>query len=351
MKDDLILSIGGRKYGGWLEIELEQSIETLCSSFRVIAAAKEDGKLAEFQFRAGAAVTVSIGGETMMTGWADMVQPSYDKDGRTITISGRDRACDLFDCSAVHATGSWQNARIEDIAAELAKPFGITVTAKADTGDRLKRFALQQGETVHAAIERMLRFRGLLAVSTPDGQIAIIAAKQSGIDFRLNPARLESADATFDVSERFAKYIVKGQASGDDEANGAAVSKVRAEAVDPAVERPRTLVIVAEEQSTTAALEKRAQWEATTRAAKSQNATVKMAGWRDEGGALYQANRIAQLTDPRLFIDSPMLVTGVTFMKSKDGSETLLTLAPPEAWSQLPIPEEREAAQIKVGKR
>jgi prophage tail gpP-like protein len=349
--DDLILSIGGRKYGGWEEISIDRSIDNLCSTFRVVAAAKEDGSGPDFQFRAGAAVAASIDGENLITGWADRVSPRYDKDEHSIDIEGRDRACDLTDCSAEHATGSWKNARIEDIAAELAKPMGITITVMADTGERLKRFSLQQGETVYAAIERLLRFRGLLAVSAPDGSVQIIAAKQSGIDFRLNSDRILDATSEFDVSERYSKIIVKGQASGDDEANGKTVSKVRAEAVDLTVERPRTLIIIAEEQATIAALETRAKWEVTTRAAKAQSATITMAGWRDDAGALYAPNRIVYIKDRRMFIDSPMLVTAVSLTKDLGGSKAVLTCAPPEAWSQLPIPEEREAARLKNGSK
>lgn len=350
MKDELILSIGGRKYGGWKSIELVRSIDALSGGFTVTAAAKEDGSGADFQFRAGAEVVVSIDNEILITGYADQVSPQYDKDGHSIDISGRDRAGDLTDCSAVHKPGSWKNARIEDIAAELAKPFGITVTAKASTGDRLKKFALQQGETVQQALERMLRFRALLAVSTPDGNIEIIEPKQSGVDYRLNPARILKATGMHDVTGRYSQIIVKGQTSGDDETNGEAASKVRAEASDPAVSRYRPLLVIAEEQATTTALDKRAKWEASTRAGKSQGTTYLMQGWRNAAGDLYAPNRIIQVADKRLFIDSPMLVTGVTLSMGQGGKTATIECSPPEAWSQMAIPEEREASQVKKGR-
>jgi prophage tail gpP-like protein len=349
MKDELILSIGGRKYGGWKSIELVRSIDALSGGFTVTTAAKEDGSGPDFQFRAGAECVVSIDNEILITGYADQVSPNYDATSHSIDISGRDRAADLIDCSAIHKPGSWKNARIEDIAAELAKPFGITVTAKASTGDRLKKFALQQGETVQQALERMLRFRALLAVSTPDGNIEIIEPKQAGVDYRLDPARILKANGMHDVTGRFSQIIVKGQSSGDDETNGEAASKVRAEASDPAVSRSRPLLLIAEEQSTINALDKRAKWEASTRAGKAQGASYTMQGWRNAAGDLYAPNRIIQVTDKRLFIDGPMLVSAVTLSLGAGGRTSTIECSPPEAWSQLPIPEEAEASRVKKG--
>ena len=347
INDDVILIVGGRKYGGWKEIEVVRSIETLANGFSLTAAAKEDGSGADFQFRAGAACSIAIGTEKLFDGWVEQVKPEYSDTGHSITVSGRDRTGDLVDCSAVHKTGSWRNARIEAIAAELAQPFGINVSATADTGAPLAKFALQQGETVFAAIERMLRYRGLLAVSTVEGNVEIISPKKDGVDFAIDPAWLKEAQATHDTSERFSQYIVKGQASGSDNNHGAAVSKVRAEATDPAVSRYRPMLVIGEEQSSIDALGKRANWEAVTRSAKAQGATLTMAGWRT-GKQLYAPNRIALLRDARLFIDSPMLLSSVTFLKGQVGTVSKIELAPPEAFGQLPVPEERIASRVKA---
>jgi prophage tail gpP-like protein len=349
--DDAILSVGGRNYGGWKEIEVVRSLDSLASAFSLTAAAREDGSGADFQFQAGAACTISIGGLLLITGWVDQVVPDYDDASHSVTISGRSRAADLIDCAAVATPGSWQNARIEAIAEELAKPFGIAVTVRADTGPPLKKFALQQGESVQQAIERMLRYRGLLMTSTPAGDVEIFAPKQSGIDFALDPGRIKRGQATHDVSNRFSDYIVKGQSSGDDETNGAAASKLRAEATDPAVKRYRPTIIIGEEQSTVDALNARAKWEASVRAAQSQGAIYDLAGWYADGGRLFVPDMLCTVGDPRLFIDSPMLVSEVNHRKGGAGTVTQLTLVPPEAFSQLPIPEEREASRLKKGGR
>src|SRR3546814_10159749 len=82
------------------------------------------------------------------------------------------------------------------------------------------------------------------------------------------------ADGGHVLSERFSQYVLKGQASGDDEVNGRAASAPSAEAKDPAVTRYRPMLIIGEDQSDIASLKKRAEWEATTRAGRAQQARV-----------------------------------------------------------------------------
>src|SRR3546814_11797358 len=57
------------------------------------------------------------------------------------------------------------------------------------------------------------------------------------------------ADGGHVLSERFSQYVLKGQASGDDEVNGRAASAPSAEAKDPAVTRYRPMLIIGEDQS------------------------------------------------------------------------------------------------------
>lgn len=351
-RDELILSIGGVDYGGWTDASVSVAIDTICGGFEFTLAEREPGKDRPFAFEAGAACMVKIGGETLISGWIDEITPSFDPEGHKIGISGRDRAGDLVDCSAIHNPGSWINTALETIAAELAKPFGINVTARASTAPKIKRFALQQGEGVFEAIERLCRYRGLLPISTPAGDVELIAIDPSlpAVARIAQGVNIKSASAEHNVSERFSKYILKGQASGDDDANGRAVSGVKAEATDPAIKRHRPLLIIGEEQSTIGGLEKRARWEATTRAGKGQSASVTIPGWRAPGGTLWARGTMVDLFAPWLLIDSKMLVVEVTHSIAEDSRSTELRLSPPEAFSQLPVSEDAEASRVGKAK-
>jgi prophage tail gpP-like protein len=345
------LSIDGHDWTGWKDVEISTGIDTLTGSFSLSTAARADGKDADYQFKAGSPASVAIDGQTIITGWIDRVDPGYDAQSHGIALSGRDRSCDLADCSAIHSPGSWRGARIETIAAELAKPFGIKVSVKASTGAPIGRFAVQQGESVHDAIERLLRYRGLLMVTTATGDVEIITPATGAPEFAIDLARVLSGGASHDATERFSDYILKGQGSGDDATHGKAASGPSAKAKDPAVMRYRPIIIIGEEQSNAASLDKRAKWEAVTRAAKAQRLTYNVQGFYAQSGQLWHPNRLISVRDDRLFADSPMLIERVTFKKGDAGSTTELALVPPEAWSQMAVPEEREAGRVKKGKK
>jgi len=352
MADDIVLSIGGVDYGGWTDASVSTAIDTICGSFDFTLAEREPGKDRPFVFEASAACKVKVGGEPLIDGWIDAINPSVDPEAHGIVISGRDRAGDLVDCSAIHTPGSWINIALETIAGELCAPFGITVTARADTAPRIKRFALQQGETVFEAIERLCRYRGLLPISMPDGNVELIAIDPSlpAIARIAQGVNMKSGSAEHNVSERFSHYIVKGQASGDDDANGRAVSGVKAEARDPAVKRYRPLLFVGEEQSTIGGLETRAKWEASVRAGKSQSAPVTIPGWRGPDGKLWTRGTMVDLVSPWLLIDAKMLIVEVTLSISGESKSTELKLSPPAAYSQLPVSEDAEASRVGKAK-
>lgn len=341
------LKIDGQRYEGWTKLSIVRSIESLCGSFVFEIAAREYTDRPRWPLRSGAECVVEVDGEVVITGYIDDINPQFDDSSYSIGIIGRDRSADLVDCSAVHKPGSWTGKRIEAIAAELAKPFGIDVVAKADTGEAVKRFAIQQGESAYAAIERLARFRGLLAVTNAAGQIELIRPGAGAIVADLVEGQnILSGGANHDVRDRFSDYIVKGQSSGDDQVNGKAAAAIKADARDAAVARYRPLLIVAEDQATTANLRKRAAFEASTRAAKGQRATIPVIGWRAPNGELWRPDQLVSVKSPFLLIDGKMLIVEVNLVKDDRGTVTELTLTPPEAMSLLPVPEGADASAI-----
>ncbi len=347
MADAVTLTIGAERHEGWTAVDVTRAIDTMCGSFRLELADRWADRRERFKLEAGADCSIQVAGQTLITGFIDTLSPSLDGAAHPISVAGRDRTADLVDCSALATPGSWRDASIEDIAAELAKPFGITVTANVATGPKLRRFAIQQGETIQAAIERLCRFAGLLAVSTATGSLALIVPAAGPPVVTLTEGiNILSAAATHDVSGRFSRYVVKGQAAGDDHANGRTVSQPRGEATDPAVTRYRPLLVIGEEQTTISNAAVRARWEASTRAGRAQSAIVTVQGWRDDAGALFAPNTSVMLDAPALFMHGRMLIQAVSFRLDDRGTVAELTVTPPEAWSQLAIPEVAEASRL-----
>ncbi|MFC0686393.1 phage baseplate assembly protein [Novosphingobium clariflavum] len=337
------LVLDGKAYLGWTAVSIERSLDNMVGSFSLALAAKEKTGAEDWPIKGGDACQIVLNGETLITGYVDAVQRRLAGDDRGISVRGRDKAADLIDCSAIHKPGSWSNQKLEAIAKVLAAPFGITIDVSGSTGAAFKKFALQQGETVFAAIERMARYRGLVVYSPGDGSVRIGPADRGERTGQITEGvNVKSAEGTDDVSERFSEYLVKGQAAGDDQRHGKVVSQVKGTATDSGVTRHRPLLLIGEEQSDTASLKKRAAWEAAVRSGKGKPLDVEVPGWLTDAGKVWSPGARAACDIPSCKVSGDLLVQSVTLARNEtDGTVTSMTLVPPEAWSQLAEPEEK----------
>lgn len=338
---EIVLVLDGQGYLGWTELAVETSIEAMSGQFDLSLATRERTAAAEWPIAEGAACEVLLAGRTLITGWIDAVERTIDAEFIGLRVRGRDRTADLVDCAAVHQPGSWRGRKLSQIAAELLAPFGIGLTMRGDEGAAFTRFALQQGETVFAAIERMARYRGLALWSPGDGTLTIgnpDSGERTGM-VRLGH-NVISATVTRDLTERFSTYLLKGQASGSDQRNGEAAAHVKGEATDPGVRRYRPMLVLGEEQADPAALKRRAAWEAAVRAGRGESLTATVPGWLTDAGQPWQAGARADCQLTALQVAGDLLVERARFTRDgQRGSLTELSLVPPQAWTQLAEPE------------
>ena len=351
VRDKVELIIAGRAYGGWTDVEIDYGIDSIAHQFTLSLTERGEGGAQELPVDAGSECRVTIGGETVITGYIDAINASVDSQNHGITASGRSKAADLIDCSAIGTPSSWSNRKFEAIAADLVKPLGISIVARSDTGAPFAKFAVQTGESVFEALERMAKLRSLLLISTSAGAVEIVTPTPKGAAIRLVQGQhFKAITGRHDVSQRFSQYLIKGQSAGSDSVNGKAAAHVKASATDPAIERYRPLMIVAEDQANAASMSARAKWEATVRAAKAQGADVTLPTWRDPTGQLWQPMQRVRLVSQWVNIDADLLITNVSLRLSQDESTATLTLAYPDAYSQMPVPPEARRSKIKKAK-
>lgn len=339
---ELTLLTNGQAYGGWKSIRLHMGIEELSSTFDIAVTEIWPEQASPREISAGDACTVKIGSETLITGYVDAVSVDYDNGSHGISIRGRDKTADLIDCSAIYKSGEWKNAKLEQIAKDLCAPFGVSVKVETDTGAAFKSWAIEPGETVHDNLERAARHRGVLLLS--DGKGAMVIAKPSTKPLSVALVRgdnILSASAEDNVEGRFSEYTVKGQAAGDDDSNGEAVTSQKASSKDAGVKRHRPLVIVSEDQGDIASFKKRAEFEASVRAGRARTAAVSVQGWI-HGGAVLRPNQRVPVRDPWLKLNCEMLISEVDLVLDESGTRAELKLAMPEAYSLQPVPEKKK---------
>lgn len=335
----ITLRVNGIEYGGWKEVDISAGIERQARDFTLGVTRNWPGATnIPRVIRQGDLCEVFIGNDKLLTGYVDATPVRYDGKSISVGVKGRSKTADLVDCSAVHKTGQWLNAKIERIAADLAAPFGITVIAEASTGAAVVEHQIQPGETVFECVDRLLTLRQLLATDDAEGRMVFVNAGSGGsaataLKYGDN---ILSADAALDYKDVFSGYTVTGQHSGTDEDSGSALSAT-ASASDTAIARHRPLVIVQSGQVNAQICTDRARFERVHRAAKALETTYTVQGWRQANGSLWLPNQLVRVTDPVIGFDGEMLIVEVTWRLSEEGTTTALRVGP--ATGYIPTPD------------
>ena len=347
MTHDVSLTVGGTAYGGWKSLRVRRSLEEAAGSFELGVSEIWPEQLAPREIRQYDACALSINGETVITGAVDTISTGLTALDHYFSASGRDRSADLVDCSAQHAKGEWRNARLDQIARDLAGPYGIAVKVEAEIGAAFPQWAIQEGESAFDCIERAARMRGVLLLPAGAGGLVLGKAGTQRIETALvEGENLLECVVTNDGSQRYQNYIVKGQRAGSDTASGASVSAMKGVAKDPGVPRARTLVILADDETDLAGLKKRAEWEATVRAGRALTVQVAVQGWSHPGG-LWRVNRVVPLRAPALRINRDLLIRDVEYSLDRGGEMTRMTLTPVEAYTPEIAPAAKKAPRRK----
>lgn len=333
------LQIGRYIYTSWTDIAVSKRIDALTASFSFSFVDEWSQENISWPFRPGLPVVASLQKKQVVKGYIDDMQISFDKESRSITLSGRDNTGDLVDCAAgINSKFEFLKQTIFQIATVLVQPFGIAVIDMAGDQTTFDRWTIDPGETVFENLERAARKVGVLFRSDGRGNLVIEKIGKYRADTPLIEGQnILGGSASYDVSKSFSEYIVQGQGN-DRDGGGAASTEVEGRSRDASVSRFRPHVVVADGDLDQSKAQKRANWEATVRAGRSTTITVTTQGWEQESGRLWDVNLIVPLDSPRLGASGDMLIVGTDFISNDtDGTITILELSRSDAY--IPQPE------------
>jgi prophage tail gpP-like protein len=324
-------------YGGWKSIHIKRGMEQVAGTFELSVSERWPGQDVPRPIRPGAACTLRVDGQTVITGWVDEVAVSYDDRAHTVSVSGRDATGDLVDCSA--PSTQFALFTLAEIAEQLCQPYGIGVINRAERGLPFQRMKNNEGDTVFETLEAAARCRGVLLLS--DGQGNLVLSRLGGQRVRTPLVlgdNILSMSATFSDRDRYSEYVVKGQTVGTDEWSGESAAQPAGRAVDKAITRHRPLTVLAEEQADGATAQERAEWERNVRFGRGRSMSVTVLGWTHADG-LWTPNRLVRLRDSWLGMDRDLLISEVGLVLDEQGLRSELKLCPPETFERLPLPE------------
>lgn len=342
------LKVDGKIFSGWTSVTVNRSIETMAGYFDLGVNVQTSTDLSSLA--PGKPFTLSIDGQTVITGYTDGRRRQMGADSMKITIAGRDKTADLIDCAAIYKGGQWKKRTLEQIARDLCQPYGVAVRwelTDAESAAPFTSFTLDHSETVYEALGRAARARGVLITSNAAGDLVFTRADESHSDRLVLGENLLSVDFDEDYRDRFSEYTVKGHGRSNgkvgDTVDARTIASQKGTATDSAITRYRPMIILADSKIDAQSATARALREQRRRLAKSVTFEAQLDGWTRSNGQIWMPNILAEIDASKFAIQTgPLLVSKVVLiLDDREGVKTTLTLAPRDGFL-VPVEKDRK---------
>jgi prophage tail gpP-like protein len=329
---DVRLEVAAKLYGGWTKIEISRGLEQLAGTFTLEVTERWPKQYEERPILEGQTCRVLVDGTPVITGYVDEVAVSYDATSHSISVSGRDKTCDLVDCCP--PSTQLASADFPTLARKLCAPFGIEVVVDCEIGHAAP-VKNNEGDTVFEVLEQQARARSVILTTDGEGRLVItrLGNKRAGRDLALGD-NIRKGQVSFSLRERFSVYTVKGQTVASQGWSGAAAAHPKGVAKDPGVTRHRPLTLIAEQDAQGTA-QRRAQHECNQRYGKSRNAAYTVYGWYGKG-VLWAPGQQADIRDPLAKVEETWVIASVGWILDDQGWRSELALCPKEAFDVEP---------------
>ena len=358
MSDIVTLQIGNQRIENFISYDIEGDLYQAADTFKLELANPEA------PVKAGMPCKLFINGQLELTGLIDKVNRKGDKNGRTLTVEGRDLTSILVDSYAEDFI-TLKDKTVRQIAEFLiyankaknrpALPFislhkiiggefiGKGKGKKKTVDNPLPGFIdmpqkisqIEAGMTVFEILAVYAASRGLMFYSLPDGTLVFGRPKVTGeplfnVINRLdgNGNNIESWDENDDISRRYSKITVIGQTQGHD-SDGQDPGKINVPpAVIPDPDFPfyKPLVVKLNNDSQTPTLYGRMLLEKQRHDGYSLSYTAPL---HSQNGRNWAINELCTVNDEVLNVQRTLLVFNRRFRKTKQGSWTDIKLGPP----------------------
>jgi prophage tail gpP-like protein len=365
------LTIGSAVFNQWTKVSIVRDLHDLAGSFELELL--DPGRLPGATvppIRWGDACTVSIDGETVLTGYVDDTERDETDTSLRMMVKGRDYTGDLVDCMA-NPTGptEYKGLTLLQITTALCAPFGIPVRADIDVGAPFTKFVINPCWTVLAAIEAGARQRSALTTSDGVGGLVLTRGGSTRAPWHLvRGENLHRLHEHISGRHRFSDIFVKGQSargagartSGSAAANLSAAPNAAAtpsptipgagilmtgHAQDPEVKRWRPFVKMTRSQSGMTSVQEQAEWLVRVNKGRTVDLKYTVLDWRagppsgvgpaPQLGGLWRPNAVSAVYDPPAELNKDMLIAGVHYKMDEKGVVTELRVVDVTAYDQI----------------
>lgn len=350
----MTLEVDGLEFTRFTSMAVSRSLDQLAGTFAFEASASDTQN---YPFEKGQRARVKINSETVLSGFIERIRVGYDASSHTISIGGRDVTADIIDSAAL--VKEFQGTiPLQEIARKLLTAGGINIEVATDpTGLEIAPFeeteleSVETTQTIKEALEPYCRKRSVL--QSTDGTGRLVFTNAGGVSAVRSLLNIQGGDnnnvvraqAVDDISERFNRYQIKAQQSLVAAAlNGIPIANIDIPSnegftIDDEIRSSRIFEGALETAGTVDDCNARAVWESNVRKARGRTYTATVQGhFQDaEQTRLWKMNELVAVRDEFSDLDEIMLVTGIQYNQSNDG--TMTTLACQGKNSYAPEPE------------
>ena len=309
----LFVKIGDYQIADWESFSIEKSLSTLCGKFEFTMSSALFNE--NINFYDGGKIEIYINDEIFMTGYIENFEIQLTESEYQISISGREKTCDIIDCNNILDKNTWFNQTLLTIAKYLCNPFDINVLTNLPEV-KIKYAAIEDSETIFDFLLKLAKQQNVRLDTLPNGNIEIVNT-QSNITHFFELSEVTNAKINGDREERFSDYIFKTQYannSGDPWKEKSIFIKKKA--TDDNVFRYRSKVF-SESNMNSNECQKYANWEAQNRAAKSTKFSFSYPAWT-KNGVFISIGDLLNFDGKKTNLSSVMIVDTINYKLEAD---------------------------------
>jgi len=363
---NVTVEVDGVEYKTFKDLNVNRSIDDVAGSFRIVTARPSDNSN---PFKVGLGINIKLDDVQVMRGKIYESHIEGDTTNDDIVLSGRDITGDIIDSTVPDDSKVFvEGANIFTITGRVLTSLGAdnSIGILNQSGGLIEPFSEDEivscevGDTVIEFLLKYCRKRQLFLNTDTFGNLIFFKADGQRVgNLIINQTSnisntVLNYSVKLNVSNRFNKYICKGQDSdawvgGDD-----ATVDASGEAIDPEIVESRIHEFKMEEDSPSSSdCQARAAEESNVRRARGFEYKVTVQGYKDN--ITWGVNQFVQVSDDKAGVYGEFLIKGVEFkLNSLQGRHTKLTIVNKDAYTaeaaiNLRTSKEQDAGNMWMG--
>ncbi|MCS3803204.1 prophage tail gpP-like protein [Chromobacterium alkanivorans] len=334
--NEVSLEIAGKAHRYWTQYSIDSDLTVAADAWQV-SLGLPGGEVPP-AVEPGAEVKVLVGADVVLQGRVDDISHSIGAGSHQLTLSGRDLAGMLLDCSAPLLTG--KGMTLSDVLENVIKPLGVSrLRVDAKGKGQIEKISVDPGNSAWDVLTRAAAANGLAAWFDPDGTLVV-----GGPDYSA-PAKAKlilcrdgkgnnvlSLAETRSHAPRYSQLTLLGQ--GHRQALTPGRHDLKHQSADPDVRYHKPRIVVEPDAANPAELAARADKMLADARLAGYTLSATVAGHRNSAGELWTpGQRIQVESEPHGIKGDTYFLMARTFSGGRgQGCTTRLTLKEDGRW-------------------